>query len=222
MRLPKRLADHDGLIMVLHLGRKGNPAEYRLYTKHSEQVGSGVLHDDALGFAGARQDAFFAEAGQGYVLKHMVLLFPVERFGNWGILLRTGMNELCFGNCDQLFRMIVGQGPQQKHIQHAEDRAIGADPESEGKNDHGDETRALTETATGEPQILLEGFQPREKAFHDNAPCSTSRPIPSQSSHTSGHPRARSEGQRGRRSLADSGSFARLRPNRSALYSTGE
>ena len=58
---------------------------------------------------------------------------------------------------DQPFGVPEGERPEKDGMHHAEQRGVGADPESEGENGDGGQGRAFYQGAGGGPDVEGEG-----------------------------------------------------------------
>src|SRR4051794_28102978 len=161
---PKRVADDDGLIVILHLGREKYPAQEWLCPKQAEKVGCDVLHRDMFRSPCARQHRFLIKAGESNILEHVILPFPVKRLCN-GSPIHT-LSRVRIPYCDELLRMIVRQGTIQQRIDYAEDGAVCPDSQSERKRYDGEEPRALVKATNGQAKILRHARYIRQRLAH--------------------------------------------------------
>src|SRR5580700_4867376 len=84
----------------------------------------------------------------------MILYFPVIHFRDGRRFRRIRMSLLGLPDRDQPFGMVIWHGSIQHRIKHAEDGAVGADPQPERQNDHGEEARTLPKLAQGVTKVL--------------------------------------------------------------------
>jgi hypothetical protein len=123
--LPEGIADHHRLCPILGFFRKEYPAENWLGSQQAEKVRRHVLHAKRPRFAQPGNGGGIGEARQCHVFEHMILLVPVDVFGDRGSLARIWVRLFHLPNHYQLFRLRIRQGPKQHRVQHAIDRTVG-------------------------------------------------------------------------------------------------
>src|ERR1700741_3383455 len=109
--------------------------------------------------ADAGNDGRVGETAERNILEDVVLFLPVHVFRNRWRMRGFGMRLVGLPNHHQAFRLRIRQGPVQKRVQHAENRAVRGDTQGEGENYYGEKAGTLAQAALHEFHVSPESLE---------------------------------------------------------------
>src|SRR5205085_3791441 len=148
------MADQYNILMsrLLIFSIEGSPCS-RAYTEHSKKVRRDMTAGNSFRLIAPRENKIGRIESRDF-FKNLRLISPVSQVRKGNQILTHPLRQIAFPNHHEAVRLFERKRADQKRIDNAENRGVGADTQSQSDDDYSSESRPVKKHANAVAQVL--------------------------------------------------------------------